>query len=369
VTSSLLLYCAACIAKVPGAWQRCPTPSAAWILGGILLLFVWSFFNWRRFWIPGAYVVVLLACLSLGSELGSRILRNGCWPDLLCGEEKIWQKNASVLSLTFLDVGEGDSILIRFPNQRLWLVDAGGLLQAAFREDGAYAFDLGEAVVSRYLWYSWINRLDRLILSHTDLDHAGGAPAILRNFRVGSLDYSQAASDEILAEILDTARERRVKTSQVYAGMQEKIGQVSVRAVHPFADSAIGSANEDSLVLHFSYKSFSALLTGDLEKAGEAAVLSRQGDMHSLLLKVAHHGSRWATSDVFLERTQPRWGIVSVGHNNPYSHPSPDVLLRLKRHGARPFLTPDEGAITFETDGGFYVIRSYISGVLEKGSL
>jgi competence protein ComEC len=96
-------------------------------------------------------------------------------------------------------------------------------------------------------------------------------------------------------------------------------------------------------------------------------VSSQPINLHSELLKVGHHGSRFGTSNAFLDRVQPRWAIVSVGRNNPFGHPSPEVLDRLRHRGAQPILTLDEGAITFETDGDRYAIRTYIRGLIEQG--
>ena len=367
--SSNLLHWAGSIARVPGAWQRCPTPSACWVLGCILLLFIWSYFKWRRFWIPCACSVILIASVSYGSIPLPGTLIRGCKPAVRYQDNRMQPNAASTLSFTFLDVGEGDCAFIRFPNGTAWLVDAGGLIQSRSGENGAYAFDLGEVVVSRYLWHQWIPRLDRMVLSHSDLDHAGGAQAVLRNFRVARLDLPHAASDRALAAILALARAKQVNANRISAGMVEKIGPVTVSTLHPPANSESGAANENSLVLRFSFKRFSALLPGDLDKTGESRVLSHSGDLDGLLLKVAHHGSRSGTSDAFLHAAKPRWAIISVGRNNAYGHPSREVTNRLLRHGIRFFLTLDEGAITFETDGVAYVIRSYISGVLERGGL
>ena len=250
-----------------------------------------------------------------------------------------WERNASILSITFLDVGEGDSIVICFPDRRTWLLDAGGLRLAPSYEENAYAFDIGEAVVSRYLWQEWIPRLDRLILSHADQDHAGGIPAVMKNFRVLKLGYAQNKPDSVLDRVLKIAGERRVPVRLLHAGMEEHAGVVSVDVLHPGPDSALTTSNETSIVLEFSYGHFSALLTGDLEKAGEREVLERPRDLHSQLLKVAHHGSRSGSSHALLDRTQPRWAVVSVGRNNPFGHPSPEVIARLRQHGVQPFLT------------------------------
>jgi competence protein ComEC len=367
--ASLLLHLAARTTMFPGSWQRCPTPSASWIVAGVLLLLWWSLFEWRRFWIPCAYVVLLLSCLSYGSIPVLGILISHCKSKSDPGPDKIRINDSQILSFTFLDVGEGDSIVIGFPDGRFWMVDGGGFRLPVSQEEEANGLDIGEAVVSRYLWQQWITNLDRLVLSHTDLDHAGGIPAVMKNFRINRFEHPQQGSDLILSNILDTARQERLATRQVHAGMEEKAGLVQVHVLNPPPDSTLGSANENSVVLGFHYRNFSALLTGDLEKSGETGFLSRVDGMRFLLLKAAHHGSRWGTSDGFLDRIQPRWAIVSVGRNNPYGHPSKEVLQRLARHGVRSILTCDCGAVTFETDGYKYVCRSYAAGVLGKGEL
>ncbi len=360
--ASLLLSSATTISSISGSWQRCPTPSASWVLGGILLLFFWGIFEWRRRWIPYIYVVALLACLSCGStpEFFALLRQN---PPAGAG-----QISRSNLSFTFLDVGEGDSIVIRFPDGQLWLVDAGRHRLAPSQDDGAYAFDAGEAIVSPYLWHGWDTRIDRLILSHADVDHSGGMPAVMKNFKIGRLDYSKADGNETLARILSIAKEKQISSRPLQAGIEETAGPVTVRALNPPLLSNSGSSNDNSVVLQFCYKRFAALLTGDLEKTGEFKVLSQRGSLRCQLLKVAHHGSRSGTSNTLLDNTQSRWAVMSAGRFNAY-HPSPETYARLLRHGVRPLLTVDEGAITFETDGTHYVLKSHVGGILERGEL
>jgi competence protein ComEC len=367
--ASILLSCAARSTALPGAWQRCPTPSPAWVLAAFLLLLFWSLLEWRRFWVPCSTMAIMMACLSYGSVpvIGPLIVEFR--RSVIHPEEKAWAKNVPILSFTFLDVGEGDSAVIRFPDSRVWVLDAGGIRQPHSHEDSAYSFDIGEAVVSRYLWHEWIGKIDRLILSHPDIDHAGGVPAVMKNFRIGSFEYSQAGSDAILDTIAGIALDRRIPARQPHAGFEERIGPVKMRVLNPPANTLFSSTNENSLVLEFSYREFSALLTGDLEKSGEAGLLSRSDDLHCRLLKVAHHGSRWGTSNYLLDRIDSRWAVISVGRNNPFGHPSKEALSRLLQHNVRSFLTLDHGAITFETDGTRYLIKSHINGVLDRGDL
>jgi competence protein ComEC len=189
--ASLLLHLAAITTMIPGSWQRSPAPSASWVLAGILLLLSWSLFEWRRFWIPCTHVILMLACLSYGSIPALGTLISACKSKINPEPEEIYGSDSQILSFTFLDVGEGDSIVIGFPDRRFWVVDGGGFRQSSSQEEETNGLDIGEAVVSRYLWQQWITKLDRLILSHTDLDHAGGIPAVMKNFRIGRFEYPQ----------------------------------------------------------------------------------------------------------------------------------------------------------------------------------
>jgi competence protein ComEC len=351
-----LLYCTCRISMLSGAWQRCPTPSIIWVGAGLMLLFAWSFFQLRRFWIPCACICALLAALSCGWR-----------PAPYRNKESGW-KGDSLLKLTFLDVGEGDSAIISFPNGQHWAIDAGGLRQSPSWEESSRTFDIGEAVVSRYLWHEWITKLDCLILSHPDLDHAGGVPTLIENFRVDRLNFSPA-NDAILDAVLRVAREKKVRLNMVRSGMEERLGEVTIRIFSPAENSTLVSANDNSIVLGIYYGRFSAIFTGDLEKVGESEILNHSWDLRTFLLKIAHHGSRSGTSDSFLDRTKPLWAVISAGRNNPFGHPSKQVLERLLKHGARPVMTLDQGAVTFETDGVRYSVKSHVAGIVSQQTL
>jgi competence protein ComEC len=340
--AALLLYSADRVAMIPGAWQRCPTPSIVWIALGLLILFAWSFFQWRKFWIPCAYILLLLAILSFG------------WRPAL-----IKKGEDALLKITFLDVGEGDSAVISFPNGQLWVLDAGGL------HDSSSALDIGEAIVSRYLWEQWITKLDRTVLSHSDIDHAGGMPALMKNFRIARFDYSHG-NDPILDELIGIARTRRIRLNETHSGLQEQVGETTVRIFNPPANTHFASSNENSMVMKISYGNFSTLFTGDLEKMGEVELLQGPWDLTCSVLKTAHHGSKFATSSLFLDRSRPRWAVLSAGRYNPFGHPSKELLKRLQKHGARPLLTSSLGAITIETDGKDYAIKSYAMGLISR---
>jgi competence protein ComEC len=275
------------------------------------------------------------------------------------------------MQLTFLDVGQGDSAVLSFPDGRIWILDAGGLWQSNPGDESIRTFDTGERVVSRYLWSRWITELDRVVVSHPHQDHGGGIPAILSNFDAGSL-YTRTdnrAEDPVITRIVRTARDRSVPVFQAQAGDATRLAGVEIHTLHPPLGVRYGSPNECSVVLRLRYGRFVALLPGDLEKEGERCLLMSHADLRSSLLKVAHHGSRYATPDEMLDQVLPRWAIISAGKHNPFGNPARELLMRLLRRGIRPLLTMDHGAISITTDGERYVLQSHVCGLLESGFL
>ena len=359
--AALLSGAAEMFERIPGAWQRCPTLPGVCVLAGILLFLSWGLFRWRRQWIPCLFTAILLACAASGTARLPEIFRRVNEP---------WQRGDPVLKLTFLDVGQGDAIVMKFPNGLVRTLDAGGFFNFQPESEHSSGFDVGEAVVSRYLWHEWLSVLDSSAISHTDADHAGGLPALMRNFRIKRFDYSPSGAHiKTLEKLRELAQSRKITENAMSAGMEEKIGNVVIKAIHPPAGSGFKSSNENSLVFHLTYERFTALLTGDLEISGEFDILRRVEELNAQLLKVGHHGSRSSTSDLLLEKTAPRWAVISAGRNNTYGHPSPDVTARLDKHKARTFVTMNHGAVTYETDGEKYIIRSHIYGVMEAGTL
>ncbi len=365
--STLLLGAATHISGFAGAWQRCPTPTLRWVLAGIILIAAWCFMGWPRKWLPCVFIVSILFCLSRGATPLDMLPRERI--SFLRQSDRSGMIDTAVLSLTFLDVGEGDSLVMRFPDARIWVLDAGGIRAGRSGVSDDHAFDVGEAVVSRYLWSRWVTRLDRLILSHPDVDHGGGMPALLKNFNVGCLEFGENTDDPLCERILTTAKERPVLLLRARSGDSSVVSGVQIEILNPPADGVKRSTNEGSVVLRLGYGRFSALLTGDLERSAERELVRRRQNAGSLLLKVAHHGSRWATQDSFVERIQPRWAVLSVGRNNPFGHPSAEVLARLRHRRVIPLLTMDRGAITFATDGSRFVLSSHVSGIIQSGIL
>ena len=246
-----------------------------------------------------------------------------------------------MLRVTFLDVGQGDAILVEMPDGPRLLVDGG--------PGGAGRLDVGERVLAPFLWNRPLGRLDVVALSHWDADHSGGLAAVLARFPVGELWESgrgPGGAPETVAALSRARVPRRVLT----AGQRLWLGHAVLTVLGP-APGPPQAANDESLVLRLDWRGFSLLLPGDLGARGETLMLERGGPLHVLALKVAHHGSRSSTGEPFLAAARPRVAVISVGARNPFRHPSPEALARLEAAGARVYRTDHDGAVVLETDG------------------
>lgn len=253
------------------------------------------------------------------------------------------------LELTMLDVGQGESLLVVGPEGTTMLVDAGGL--GGFSSTSR--LDTGEDIVAPYLWARSIRRLDVLVLSHYDFDHAGGAPAILRAFRPKELWTPADPGEHVLGQqVAAAAREYGVPMVTRRAGDRVTMDGVEFTVLHP-GELAPGSklSNENSLVLRMGYQGVRVLLTGDLGRREEIDLLAQGTVPRAEVLKVAHHGSRTSTTDEWVAAVRPAIALVSAGWLNQFRHPHPTVVERLHRNGAAVWRTDRDGAITIRSDG------------------
>ena len=263
------------------------------------------------------------------------------------------------LEVAAIDVGQGDSLLVVGPTGRAMLIDAGGPAGAAANAENAVltssTFDIGEEVVSPYLWSRQFRRLDVVALTHAHSDHMGGMPAVLRNFRPRELwvavDPNSATYRALLAETASLG----IRVRHLRAGDRIAWDSIDFTVLAPTPDYANPGlpVNNDSLVMRLTFGHSSALLEGDAEAPSErtmiAAALTNPAAQigPDTLLKVGHHGSRTSTTPEFLDLVTPQDAVISVGLHNTFGHPRPEVIQRLHDAHARVFRTDQFGLTTF----------------------
>jgi len=256
------------------------------------------------------------------------------------------------LDFVVFDVGQGDALLVRTPQGRTLLVDAGGLARGDF--------DVGARVVAPALRALGVLRLDLLVVTHPHQDHLGGAPAIVRLFRPEAVWIGASGFDDPrLGALEKAAEESGARLLLPRRGLVTHFGGVRLEVLNPApsreararAGRSGRSGNDQSLVLRLRFGRRSLLLTGDMEGPAESSLLAEGRPVAADLLKVAHHGSDTSTGEPFLAAVAPGTAVVSVGLFNSWGHPSPRVLQRLETKGVRLFRTDRDGAVRARTDG------------------
>ncbi|MGB8799144.1 MAG: DNA internalization-related competence protein ComEC/Rec2 [Candidatus Acidiferrales bacterium] len=265
------------------------------------------------------------------------------------------------LEVTVLDVGQGDSIFVAFPDGRTMLVDGGGQAGAEVVDGFRSGPDVGEEVVSPYLWSRGIKRLDVVVLSHAHHDHLDGLHSVIANFKVGELWIGRDEETPAFLVLLAEARARGVRVVQEIQGRTFDWDGVRGDVLWPADVSEVDkAANDNSLVMRITDGSESFLLPGDIEKKVENELVDEHAPLAANFLKVPHHGSKTSSTDAFVAAVAPRVAVVSVGEGNQFGHPVDSVVERYARAGVRFLRTDRDGAVMAETDGKELVVRSFV---------
>jgi len=298
-----------------------PRAAAVWL--GILVLAWWLWNTPRRRWTIAARASFIAALLSL-------IALFRTFPRL---------SDCRCLTVSFLDVGQGDAIALRSPAGRWLLIDGG--------PKGPQG-DAGRRVVVPWLRSHGATQLAAIVATHAHLDHFGGLPAVLDAFDPAFvLEPGEPVPDPGYLGFLGAVESDGAEWRPARSGDRLELDGVTIDVLSP--DSAWAASqtdiNEESVVLLVSYAGTRLLLAGDAGIPTEAHLAGHVG--HVALLKVGHHGSRGATSDRWLDELRPEDAVISVGARNRYGHPAPETLARLRVHGVTVLRTDERGTITF----------------------
>ncbi len=261
------------------------------------------------------------------------------------------------LSVSFLDVGQGDSILITGPSGQRVLVDGGPSPEKV-------CLELGEALPF------WERSIDLVVLTHTHDDHITGLVEVLRRYDVNQVLYSayypieQASATDYdsevspaYAEFCDVVAERGIDCAAAQAGQAIDLGGgAAIEVLNPpetFLEGTDSDADNNAVVLRVAMGNISFLLTSDLYWDGELYLVAGRAGLESTVLKASHHGSSSSTYPAFLQAVDPRVAVVSVGADNRFGHPAQDVMQRLTGQvgDGNVYLTSERGTVTFTTDG------------------
>ncbi len=247
------------------------------------------------------------------------------------------KKPEDALDAVFFDVGQGDAILLSFPEGEFALIDAGS------RDDAEL---LVEELACR-----GVRRLSFAAVTHPHEDHAGGMEAVLRAIPADKVYLSDGENDAgYYIDLLEWLEKSGTPCGVPGNGevVYEKAG---CRVTAVYNGEGAENLNDSSLIFRAVYGETSLLLTGDAEIPEETRLLALGGEIASDLLKLGHHGSQSSTGEAFLDAVKPRYAVISCGRNNDYGHPHREVLDRLERRGISLSRTDREGTVLFRSDG------------------
>ncbi|AZF90260.1 MAG: metallo-beta-lactamase superfamily protein [Phage 5P_2] len=249
------------------------------------------------------------------------------------------------LAVHFINVGQGDSILLQLPNNQTMLVDAG-------------PNEAGPAVVS-YLQKQGIKRIDYLVATHPHEDHIGGMDLVINSFDIGRVYMPRVTTNtKSFEDMLRAIQAKGLKITPARAGVVvlDKSG-LKVNFVAP-CSSGYDNLNNWSAATRVQFGNTSFLLTGDAQSESEHEMLASGASLKADVLKVGHHGSYSSTTPAFLRAVSPKYAVISVGAGNDYGHPHQETLAKLAGSGVKVYRTDRDGTVIFVSDGKTLTVKT-----------
>lgn len=317
-------------------------------------------------WITGCpkpwQIVLFLGVLAALVVWNHRIPKLYFWQGVLCALLVLTIKLPQGLQITMVDVGQGDCIYLTEDSGMHMLIDGGSSDKS----------NVADYQMIPYLKYEGVSYLDAVIVTHPDSDHISGIRTLIEEMNTNGIsigavylpDVGEAGRNEEYRELEELADNAGVLVRYIGAGDVLKCGEVMLTCIHPEKRWNTTDVNAYSTVLYLTYGNFTALFTGDLEGEGEEKVMKIVENMslHNItILKVAHHGSKNSTAEVFLRVINPRIALISSGRNNRYGHPHEELLKRLEDCGCLIYRTQESGAVTVKVRGGKVKVEEYLN--------
>ncbi|WP_225340467.1 MBL fold metallo-hydrolase [Lysinibacillus capsici] len=287
-------------------------------------------------------IIVLLLCIFLLAGCNEAVKT-----------EKILVTAGHEMQVHFIDVGQGDSILIESPSGKTMLIDGG--VKGAGQQIVSYLKELG------------INKLDIVVATHPDADHIGGLISVLDNMTIEQFyDSGKVHTSQTFEEMLTRIDEKNIPYHVPKIGDDIEFDKdVNVKVLN--ANDQATDNNDASIVLKMTYGNVSFLLTGDAGVALEKEML--QYDVKATVLKAGHHGSNTSSSEEFIQAVKPEVTILSYGEDNKYGHPHAEIVDRLQAIGSKIYATADLGTITVSTDGVNYTVNGKETSSVATGNI
>lgn len=335
---SFILFVTKFSASLPFATIKVVTPSIFLLLvyySFMLLLYFRKYLSKYKFKLRNCFLIMLLTTVLI---IGTNLIPKG-------------------LEVIFIDVGEGDSTLIRTASGKIVLIDGGGSFSSSNKEVNA-----GNLIIIPLLFDCNITKIDLLFATHAHNDHISGLMPILKEFKVGGIIEPYSNQEKEFFELNTVALKRNIPLVYCKKGDEIRIdSETLIKVLYPDIKYKPKNSplNNGSLVLKLLYKKISLLLVGDIEKEVEELIVNEKSELKSDILKIAHHGSKNSSNTDFLTQVNPIFAIISVGKNN-FGHPTSEVLDRLKKKKINVLRTDINGAIIINSDGNTINIRKFI---------